>query len=57
MQHVLALVDRLKDHHVNVLLTGKAAGKDLIARTLHYHSGRKHAPFVPINCAAFPEHL
>jgi DNA-binding NtrC family response regulator len=58
MQHVLALVDRLKDHHVNVLLTGESGtGKDLIARTLHYHSSRKHAPFVPVNCAAFPEHL
>jgi DNA-binding NtrC family response regulator len=58
MQRVLALVERLKDHHVNVLLTGESGtGKDLIARTLHYHSRRKHAPFVPVNCAAFPEHL
>jgi len=58
MQQVLALVDRLKDHHVNVLLTGESGtGKDLIARTLHYHSSRKHAPFVPVNCAALPEQL
>lgn len=33
------------------------AGKDLIARTLHYHSSRKQAPFVPGNCAALPEQL
>jgi DNA-binding NtrC family response regulator len=58
MQHVLALVDRVKDHHVNVLITGESGtGKDLIARTLHYHSSRKQAAFVPVNCAAFPEHL
>jgi DNA-binding NtrC family response regulator len=58
MQQVLALVDRVKDHHVNVLLTGESGtGKDLIARTLHYHSSRKQAAFVPVNCAAFPEHL
>ena len=58
MQHVLALVDRLKDHHVNVLLTGESGtGKDLIARTLHYHSDRKHAPFVPVNCGGVPEPL
>jgi DNA-binding NtrC family response regulator len=58
MQHVLALVERVKDHQVNVLLTGESGtGKDLIARTLHYHSSRKHAPFVPVNCAAFPESL
>lgn len=58
MQRVLALVERLKDHHVNVLLTGESGtGKDLIARTLHYHSRRKHAPFIAVNCAALPETL
>ncbi|MGE3541186.1 MAG: sigma-54-dependent transcriptional regulator [Candidatus Tectimicrobiota bacterium] len=58
MQHVLGLVERLKEHHVNVLLTGESGtGKDLIARTLHYHSSRKQAPFIPVNCAALPEAL
>jgi transcriptional regulator with PAS, ATPase and Fis domain len=28
-----------------------------LARTLHYQSGRKQAPFVPVNCAAIPEQL
>jgi len=58
MQHVFDLVDRLKDSSVDILLTGESgAGKDLLARTLHYHSVRKHGPFVPVNCAALPEHL
>jgi transcriptional regulator with PAS, ATPase and Fis domain len=58
MQQVFHLVDRLKDSQVNILLTGESGtGKDLLARTLHYHSCRKHAPFVPVNCAAIPEHL
>ena len=58
MQKVFALVERLKDHQVNVLLTGESGtGKDLIARTLHYHSSRMRAPFVPINCAAIPTPL
>jgi len=58
MQQVFELVDRLKDSHVNILLTGESGtGKDLLARTLHYQSSRKHAPFVPINCAAIPEQL
>jgi len=58
MQHVFALVDRLKDSNVNVLLTGESGtGKDLLARTLHYHSARAQAPFVPVNCAAIPEQL
>lgn len=58
MQHVFALVDRLKDSNVNVLLTGESGtGKDLLARTLHYHSARAQEPFVPVNCAAIPEQL
>ena len=58
MQQVFAMVDRLKDSNVNVLLTGESGtGKDLIARTLHYHSGRAHEPFIPVNCAAIPEQL
>ena len=58
MQQVFDLVDRLKDSQVNILLTGESGtGKDLLARTLHYHSNRKHAPFVPVNCAAIPEQL
>jgi DNA-binding NtrC family response regulator len=58
MQRVFALANRLKDSTVSVLLTGESGtGKDLLARTLHYHSARAHAPFVPINCAAIPEQL
>jgi DNA-binding NtrC family response regulator len=58
MQRVFELVERLKDSQVNVLLTGESGtGKDLLARTLHYHSGRRQAPFVPVNCAAIPEQL
>ena len=58
MQRVFALVHRLKDSTVNILLTGESGtGKDLLARTLHYHSARAHAPFVPVNCAAIPEQL
>ncbi len=58
MQQVFKLVERVKESPVNILLTGESGtGKDLLARTLHYQSGRKHAPFVPINCAAIPEQL
>jgi DNA-binding NtrC family response regulator len=58
MQQVFDLVDRLKDSQVNILLTGESGtGKDLLARTLHYHSSRRQAPFVPVNCAAIPEQL
>jgi DNA-binding NtrC family response regulator len=33
------------------------SGKDLIARTLHYHSSRRDRPFVTVHCAALPETL
>jgi DNA-binding NtrC family response regulator len=58
MQKVFALLDRLKESQVDLLLTGESGtGKDLVARTLHYQSVRKYGPFVAVNCAALPEHL
>lgn len=58
MQQVFALIDRLKDSQIDVLLTGESGtGKDLLARSLHYQSARKDGPFVAVNCAALPEQL
>ncbi|MFH1117001.1 MAG: sigma-54 dependent transcriptional regulator [Pseudomonadota bacterium] len=41
-----------------VLLLGETGvGKDLLARTIHRHSRRRHNPFIPVNCGALTETL
>ena len=41
-----------------VLLLGESGtGKELFAQAIHNASGRGHAPFVAVNCAAIPREL
>jgi two-component system, NtrC family, response regulator AtoC len=58
MQPVLAMVDRVADSDVSVLLRGESGvGKEVIARELHRRSPRRTKPFVKVNCAALPADL
>lgn len=58
MQEVFRAIGRLSQSNVTVLITGESGtGKELVARALHRHSPRKHAPFVAINTAAIPRDL
>jgi transcriptional regulator with PAS, ATPase and Fis domain len=58
MQEILAQIARYGPHDVTVLITGETGtGKELVAKAVHQHSGRRHADFVPRNCAAIPEAL
>jgi transcriptional regulator with PAS, ATPase and Fis domain len=57
MARVLEPLLRVAATSANVLITGESGtGKELVARSVHTHSDRS-GPFVPIDCAALPEHL
>ena len=58
MRKVYALIDRVKDTDVPVLITGESGtGKEVVARAIHSASERKDRPFLGVNCGAIPEHL
>ena len=58
MQEMCKAIGRIAPQDVNVLILGESgAGKELVARALYHHSRRADQPFLPINCAALPEHL
>ena len=55
---VLVKIEAFSACDAPVLIEGETGtGKELVARALHYLSRRRSGPFVPINCAALPEHL
>jgi DNA-binding NtrC family response regulator len=58
MRKVYALIDRIKDADVPVLITGESGtGKEIVARAIHNAGRRNKAAFTGINCGAIPEHL
>jgi DNA-binding NtrC family response regulator len=58
MRHVMALVERVADSDIGVLLRGESGvGKEVVARELHRRSGRRLKPFVKVNAAALPSEL
>ena len=58
IQHVVRLIERIRDSLVNVLITGESGtGKEMAARAIHFTSQRARKPFVALNCAALPETL
>ncbi len=58
MREIFALVRRVAHNRSSVLITGgSGTGKEVVARTIHFHGSRADKPFVPINCTAIPEGL
>lgn len=51
-------IDRVARTELPVLILGESGtGKDVVARAIHYSSGRSQGPFIPVNCAAIAETL
>lgn len=57
-RELFTIAQRVAQTDATVLLTGESGvGKEVVARFIHRHSGRKDGPFVAINCAAIPDTL
>ena len=58
IQNVRQMMQQVADTEASVLILGESGtGKEVVARNLHYHSKRRGAPFVPVNCGAIPAEL
>jgi PAS domain S-box-containing protein len=58
---IVAIFDTIREVAevaVAVLIMGESGtGKELVARAIHFESGRAGRPFVPVNCGALPDGL
>jgi len=58
MRRVLELLEPLARAEVTVTLIGETGtGKDVLARTIHQQSARRHGPFVVFDCGAVAANL
>jgi DNA-binding NtrC family response regulator/tetratricopeptide (TPR) repeat protein len=58
MRRLYALMDRVKDTDVALLVTGESGtGKEMVARAIHQAGPRAKKPFLGVNCGAIPANL
>src|SRR5580765_1891979 len=58
MRAIFDMIQTVAPQTSRVLITGESGtGKELVARAIHENSARAQAPFITINCGAFPESL
>jgi two-component system nitrogen regulation response regulator GlnG len=58
MQQVFRQIALVARSNLSVLITGETGtGKELVAAAVHHHSGRSHAPYVPVALVALNPEL
>jgi two-component system response regulator AtoC len=58
MRAVENIVRRAADTNATILLQGESGtGKEMVAKAIHYVSGRRDRPFLKVNCASLPGDL
>src|ERR1700747_642641 len=58
MREIFDMIQTVAPQTSRVLITGETGtGKEWVARAIHENSQRAQAPFITINCGAFPETL
>ncbi|PKN41833.1 MAG: sigma-54-dependent Fis family transcriptional regulator [Deltaproteobacteria bacterium HGW-Deltaproteobacteria-18] len=58
MRRVVELALSIARRPINTVILGPTgAGKEVVAKMVHYNSPRREGPFVAVNCSAIPENL
>ena len=58
MRKLYAVIERIKDTDVPVLITGESGvGKEVVAKAVHASGPRAKKAFLGVNCGAIPENL
>jgi serine/threonine-protein kinase PknK len=58
MRRMYAVIDRVRENDVPVLLTGESGtGKEVVAKAIHHGGPRARKPFIGVNCGAIPANL
>jgi DNA-binding NtrC family response regulator len=56
LNHALNVATQVANTDLSVLINGESGvGKEVVSQIIHALSGRKHNPFIAVNCGAIPE--